>query len=341
MKIKSNSLSEGIKNIVKILGKKISNGIKFNENYIIASKDNITVKVFIKMRTNMPFVMSMDIAMMISNIAEECLSIQNSENEIQIKTSKQVYRFALVSPKQENENSIFIQDDLKEITKLPFEELKRKVSAVLPVSEYSYKTKIGGVMLIGDGQKVNVIGTNSVCLGLYKITCNEHFRICFDKRIKKIFKLNHNGDITLYKNEYSMAFNIDNCTVYVPSIDTIYPNVSEFAQTSKFLSVSRKQMLEAVSRLLQISSIPVIIKADNQSLIMSVKSKENKFFERVEIENGDNTLSVSLNPRYLKIIFKELKDEVIKVGFNINGKFVTFSDENGMWALAIVKNGRV
>lgn len=332
-------LSDNINLMVKILGEKLD-GILFEDDYMSASKDNITVKADVNMKTNISFVMPIEIAKMIKKLPKQPLKIQHRNREIKMMTKTQVYQFDIKSPT--SPKMVVDKNNFREIAQIPFEELQDNIKKVIPVSYHCITSGIGGVMMLGNGKTLNIIGTNTYCLAWYRMKCDSNFKICVDDRIKKLLKIKYSGNAMIYTDNNYVVFKLGNYMISFPIIETKHLNIDKFKNTSQCLHIQRREGLNSVKRFKEIQSVPVLCRAYKQDIILTIKKGENKFAEKIPIINSSsemdyNGFCFSFNPKYLERILKTLKDDIVEVRFNINGTFATFSDESGMWALAIVK----
>ena len=335
-KMSNITIPESINIVYRILGKNTDTGIEFHDNYIIAEKKGVILKIKNKFKPRTPFILPMDIAMMIKDIADTSLLIKNNDREIRISAENQEYRLRLKVPKRKIDNEL-----PQYVAAVDFEKLKKAIVPILPILNIPFGICAGSIcttMLVSDGRILKIITTNGACLVLNKIACSYKFKLCIDKNIKPIFKIKYNGDLKIYTNKYYTVFVADDCEMYIPSTAEKYPNIDKFLKTEKSFTVNRNQMLRAMQRFLKSELAPVSIRGTEKSLVMHMRTENNSLFERINVDGSAEEFRFVLNPNYLKIILKSLKNENITVNYNKGETFVTISDNDSIGVLAAVKN---
>jgi DNA polymerase III subunit beta len=244
-------------------------------------------------------------------------------------------------PRFSEENGVTIKGSLL------IEMIKETQFAAAKVNSRAVLT---GVNWLFSENTLTMIATNTQRMALRKTTLNSTVSGSFILPVKALGDLVNSIDkhqfISIYPSENSMVFKGKDILFYTRLISGTYPDISRIIPEESIteLVVSRSLLLQGVDRANLLASqwkhnnVTLSLTEDGKIQVASSTTEVGQITERIKVQdvNGDKSLKISLDGKFLAETLKSINEEMVSLIFGGNLRPVIITPYNKKSTLHLI-----
>lgn len=327
MKIEKSELAKRIDKLKSIVPKNSPKpalmGILVQNDYMIASNGEMTVKAKLEGMDGESFIIPAKAFDLIKNLPDGEVSIkEDKKNLITIKIGKIKNSYQSFPAEDYIYSAEHIADGGGNTT-IPSRALKESISHVLyAIPPKGTNTTMTALCLEAADGKLNFVGLDGHVLAWDQQDFDGEFKLLLPRgAVEKLLALEMGEDISIEYDKNSAIFKSDDYEVHTRLIEGEYYGYSRmFGKLPMQTQVNRSEMLNAIVRakLCTDEMTPTKFKIEGESLELSIKDSTADYSEVVQLRGAIDKLIIGFNSRLVLETLKAFESEDISLAFGGN-----------------------